>query len=112
MDKVLKLAMGIKLPLSLAALGLLIFYLIINSVLGMGIFANLSEGSTFEILNSILSFVFWIALAALIVGAILYIIPYIFPKYKKSNVEIVSSNLNVNLSESEPSDLTVNGDNK
>ena len=57
----------IKMPLSLAALALIIFYLLFNAVLRLNVFSDLNEGHTYELLQALLGFVFWLAIATLLV---------------------------------------------
>jgi hypothetical protein len=66
-------------------------------VLSLGVFVNLTQTDG-VVLQSILSKVFWLALAGLAFGALLFALPYILPNRRVGHVDLVSADVNPDLS--------------
>ncbi len=84
-------------PLSITALCLLIFYLIVRQILELGVFSQISQVGTSDFLNKLLTYIFWLSIAGLVFGLILYALPYIIPKRLAGRVEIVDVSINEEL---------------
>jgi hypothetical protein len=92
----LKLAVKIRTPLALAGLVIVIFYAIYKEVLSLNIFANVGGNSTFLIIENIIDKVFWLAMVALVLGVISYLVPYFLSYRNKSlssNVSLIDASL-------------------
>ena len=92
----LKLALKIRTPLALAGLVIIIFYAIYKEVLSMNIFANVGGNSTFLIIENIIDKVFWLAVIALVLGVISYLVTYFLSYRNKSlssNVSLIDASL-------------------
>lgn len=93
-NKLFQVATKIGTPLSLASLIVVILYLIYRTALELPIFSNLTESSTFTLLNSIVNKVFILALIALVLGVISYLYSQYLHKFysvskKRSDVKLV-----------------------
>lgn len=69
-DKLARLLVRIRTPLSLAGLAFVVLYLIYRQVLGLDVFARLDQEATFRILNQVIGSLFWLAMVALILGVL------------------------------------------
>ena len=72
-DNLLNVATKIKAPLTLTALAIIVFYLVLRQVLALDIFVSLTSATTYKLVGSLLDKVFWLALVSLLVGALLYV---------------------------------------
>jgi len=72
-SKLFRVAAKTKKPVSLAALVVLVLSLIYRLVLNLGVFAPISSHATFVLLDSIVTKVFYLALAALVLGMAAYV---------------------------------------
>jgi hypothetical protein len=88
----------IKTPVSVTALTIVVFYYIIRQLLSLNVFAPLAQGQTGALLESVLSKVFWLAIAGLIFGCISFALPYVWPDRRIGKVEILDASLNEDLS--------------
>jgi hypothetical protein len=70
LDAILK---QIRTPLSLAGLTIIVLYLLYSQILKMDIFAPLKLDATYQLLDKILGYLFWLALVSVILGAIGYL---------------------------------------
>jgi hypothetical protein len=72
----------VKTPLTIAGLALLIFYGVLSKILGLGIFSQLQERSTSDLLTRILSYTFVIAIVCVVLGVAAYLVTYLVPAPK------------------------------
>ncbi len=79
-NKLFNVATKIATPLSLASLSLLVLYGIYKAIVGMGIFPELTNSDTFQLLNNIINKLFILALVAMIIGVCAYIFTKRFQK--------------------------------
>jgi hypothetical protein len=96
--RVLAALSSVKTPITVTALTIVVFYYLVNHVLSLSVFVNLTQTDTGVVLQSILSKVFWLALAGLAFGALLFALPYILPNRRAGHVDLVSADVNPNLS--------------
>ena len=92
----LKLTLKIRTPLALAGLVIIIFYAIYKEVLSLNIFSNVGANSTFLIIENIIDKVFWLAVIALVLGVISYLVTYFLSYRNKSlssNVSLIDASL-------------------
>lgn len=78
-----------KKPLSIVALGLIVFLFLLKKFLTLPILANLTENSTFLIINKFLDYTFYISIGVAFLGFSVYIIT----KNKKADKKIIDSTL-------------------
>ena len=68
-------ALGVvRTPLSLGGLAVLVLCLVYNKILGLGIFPTLKDSQAAQILNSMIGYVFWLAVVAVVLGIAGYLI--------------------------------------
>ena len=75
-EKLLSVASTIRTPLALAGVVTVILYAIYQQVLGLDVFDNIGSDSTFALLLSIIDKLFYIALLAILLGVVCYLIPF------------------------------------
>ena len=68
--KILEVALRVKTPVTLTAFALVILYALYQLILGQGIFSNLDQDKTFSIINTLISYVFIVALVTLVLGIV------------------------------------------
>lgn len=105
--KILSVAKKLKKPLSISGLVFIVLYLIYDKVLSLDIFEKLSSESTFTTINNILNKVYWLAIIALILGVVSYLVTFLIKSKnkKESDVEILSANNDDKKSDYTQSDL-------
>ena len=64
----------VRTPLSLGGLTVIVLCVIYNRVLALGIFSTLSGTQTSDLLTRMVSYVFWLAIIAVVLGVIGYLI--------------------------------------
>ncbi len=74
-EKVLAVASRVTKPISLASLAMIVLYLGYKIVFGLRIFVDLTESHTFDIVNSVIDKLFYVALLSLVcgIGSYLYV---------------------------------------
>ena len=72
-DRLLNIANRIKTPLALSGLTLLVLYAIARQILSLNVFDHLGSQPTFQLLHSLLTQLFVLAIAVLILGVGAYI---------------------------------------
>lgn len=93
---ILNLAAKVKTPLSLTGLIIVVLYAIYRQVLSLNVFENVGSNATFLILEDILDKLFWLALVALILGIISYLVTTFLAHKKQehsSNVVLIDASL-------------------
>ena len=93
MDKIIESLLKIRTPLTIGGLSVVVFYLLYDKVLELGIFSNLGEASTVHVIGNILNKAFYFALIALVFGVGSYIYLSVKHKKNKSKVTLVDASL-------------------
>jgi hypothetical protein len=93
MEKIIESLLKVRTPLTIGGLSIVVFYLLYNKILELGIFSNLGEDSTAYVIGDILSKVFYFAVLALIVGVGSYIYLTVLNRKKRSMVTLVDASL-------------------
>jgi hypothetical protein len=83
------IANRVKTPIALAALALILLYLVLRQVLGLDLFSRVSADETSRLLKLIIDSLFWLCMVAVILGVFAFILPIMLPARLKSNVRIV-----------------------
>jgi hypothetical protein len=78
-EGLLSVASKVGTPLALAGIIVIVLYALYKQVLGLKVFARLDADPTFRLLQQVLAKLFWLALIALILGAISYLVTALFP---------------------------------
>ena len=92
----------IRTPLTLAGLVVLILYALYRQVLNLQIFSQVNSDQTFALIDTIVRSVFWLALVALVLGILSYVISILLRhKYPgmNSDVEIIDQRVDPNMTE-------------
>ena len=103
-NRALSVLTGVKTPITVTALIVLVFYYLIHQMMGMSVFQPLTQAESGRLLESILRKVFWLAMAGLVFGGVLFALPHFFPSRRNSSVELVDMRLNDDLSDSSGTD--------
>jgi hypothetical protein len=74
LEKISDILRVIRTPLALTGLVILVVYAIYKQVLELKIFSQLSEPSTFQLLNEIVTGLFWLAVISIILGVLAYLV--------------------------------------
>ena len=74
---------GIRTPLTLAGLALLVFYGIVSKLLDMKIYPQLAQSSTAALLSRLLEYTFVVAIVALILGVASYLATQFVPPLRR-----------------------------
>ena len=102
MKNILSVATRIKKPLSLASLVIIVLYLITKHILSLEIFSNINEEKTYLLLTDIFDKIFWLAIIALFLGIVGYILSYYFKnksstkKADKKTITKIKNGKNIN----------------
>lgn len=94
--KLLGVANKVKTPVALSAMVVLVLYAIYRQVLNLKVFSNIGSDPTFRLLQNVIDKMFWLALSALLLGVISYIVTFIFKKrmlVSRSAVTIIDASL-------------------
>ena len=97
-QKALAAVGSVKTPITVTALIIVVFYYLVQQILSLKIFSVLTQADTYGLLHAVLDKIFWLAILGLIFGAILFALPYVFPKRLNSKVTIIDQRLNGDLS--------------
>lgn len=73
-DKIVEILDKIRTPLALSGLVVVVLYGIYIKILEMDIFSSVSTDQTFQIINQIIGYLFWLALVAIILGVFGYLV--------------------------------------
>lgn len=93
MEKLFQIATTISTPLALGGLFAVIFFFIIKQMLAKDIFSPLTKSSSFNILKTIVVYLFALALIAMFLGFAGYIIPMLLPAiFPQKSLPQASSN--------------------
>ncbi len=65
---------GVRTPLTLGGLAVIVLCIIYNKILGLGIFPQLTSGEASALLTTMVDYVFWLALVAVVLGILGYLI--------------------------------------
>jgi len=65
---------GVRTPLSLGGLTVVVLCVIYNRILGLGIFSTISGSQTTRLVSTMVTYVFWLAIVAVVLGVIGYLI--------------------------------------
>jgi hypothetical protein len=74
LGKVAGVLRGVRTPLSLGGLAIIVLCVVYNRVLGLGIFSTINASQTSNLLTTMVGYVFWLALIAVVLGGIGYLI--------------------------------------
>ncbi|NKK71925.1 hypothetical protein GFM13_16355 [Rhizobium leguminosarum bv. viciae] len=88
---------AIRTPITVTALIIVVFYYILSQLLQLQVFSTLTQADTGHFLTAVLDKIFWLAIAGLVFGAILFALPHILPDRLKSTVELVDARINHDL---------------
>lgn len=77
MNTLFEIASAVKTPLALAGIVVVVLYLIFKGILKLNIYPELTRRDTFQLLNRIMTYLFILALIAIVLGFIAYILPLI-----------------------------------
>lgn len=77
----------VKTPLTLGGLVILVLYGIYSQILKLGIFPQLPAASAFTLLQTIVSYLFWLAIVALILGVGSYLAIHFVTQLKPADAE-------------------------
>ena len=95
-ERLFRLARGVRTPLTLASLIVIVFYLVLRLILNLEVFENVGQENTATILQGIIDRLFWLALAGLFLGVFAYLYTFIQGKRLSSNVKLVDASLDKN----------------
>jgi hypothetical protein len=65
---------GVRTPMSIGGLAVIVFCVIYNRVLSLGIFSTLNDSQTSGLLAAMVGYAFWLALVAVVLGIAGFII--------------------------------------
>ena len=82
-EKLFEIASRVTKPVSLAALVVAVFYLVLRALFSLPVFSDLGESATFALLSTIAERLFYLALVALVLG----VGSYSFLRYRKGEAE-------------------------
>ena len=85
--KVTSVLRGVRTPLSLGGLAVIVLCVIYNRVLGLGIFSTLNDSQTSGLLTAMVGYVFWLAIVAVVLGIAGYLIHPAGADGKKGRVQ-------------------------
>ena len=74
LEKVAGVLRGIRTPLSLGGLAVIVLCVVYNRVLGLEIFSTMTASQTSGLLNTMVGYVFWLAIVAVVLGIVGYLI--------------------------------------
>ncbi|MGD0641226.1 MAG: hypothetical protein ABSC22_10805 [Roseiarcus sp.] len=74
LDKIAGVLNGVRTPLSLGGLSVIVLCIIYNRILSLDIFAKLNDSQTVRLLSDLVGYVFWLALVAVALGIAGYLI--------------------------------------
>ena len=77
LSELIRIASKVKTPLMLSGIVIIVLYAIYRQVLSLDVFENLGRNYTFILLQYVLNRIFWLAIIAMILGVISYIITFI-----------------------------------
>lgn len=63
----------IRTPLTLGGLAVIVLYGLYSQILNLGIFPQLEQDDTAKLINNMMGYVFWLALIAVILGGLSYL---------------------------------------
>jgi hypothetical protein len=94
----------VRTPLSLAGLAFVILYFIYKNILQLDIYENVGSERTFLVIDRVVTSLFWLALAALILGIVGYLVRplmpnLISPKPLQSRTSLIDASLDPQASE-------------
>lgn len=72
--KVAGVLRGVRTPLSLAGLTVIVLCVVYNRVLGLGVFSTITASQTTSLLSAMVGYVFWLAIVAVALGIAGYLI--------------------------------------
>lgn len=87
-DKIFNALSTYRKPMSIVALVIVVLLFILKKVLSLPIFASLSEGNTFLILDKIITWIFYFALIIALLGFSTYLIKFIINSKTKNSDKI------------------------
>jgi hypothetical protein len=96
MEKLAAVASKIKTPLALSGLVVVVLYAIYKQILSLDVYERIGSESTFQFLQNILDKLFWLAIIAIILGVICYLLPIILShkaRPSSSNVSLIDASL-------------------
>ena len=86
----------IKTPLGLAGVVIIVFYALINQILKLDIFSNIGSSATFQLIDSLLTYLFYLALVSVALAIVAYLAALrmrLQPSPRRSRLELVDANL-------------------
>ena len=90
------LVVKIRTPLTLAGVVVIILYAIYSQVLSLKVFENVGANATFVLLQNILDRLFWLALIAIILGVLSYLMTFALNRKvppRSSDVSLIDASL-------------------
>lgn len=87
-DKIFNALSTYRKPMSIVALAIVVLLFILKKVLSLPIFASLSEGNTFLILDKIVTWIFYFALIIAVLGFSTYLVKFIIKNKTKNSDKI------------------------
>lgn len=74
MNALFEIASAVKTPLALAGIVVVALYLIFKAILKLNIFPKLARKDTFQLINRIMTYLFILALIAIVLGFVSYMV--------------------------------------
>ena len=74
LSKVSGVLRGVRTPLSLGGLAVIVLCVVYNRILGLGIFPTVNQSQASQLLTVMVGYVFWLALVAVVLGIAGYLI--------------------------------------
>ncbi len=111
-QELVNIAVKVRTPLALAGLTIVLLYAIYKEVLSLNVFEKIGGNATFILLQNILDKVFWLALVALVLGVVSYLITVLLgykSQSRASNVRLIDASLDPHDS---PYEQTIEGGRK
>jgi hypothetical protein len=82
MDKLLATLDKVKTPLTLAGLVVIVLYGLYSQLLRTNVLTPLSGDSTFIIVRDFIRYIFWLAIVAVVLGIVSYVVVQLRPPHK------------------------------
>src|SRR5713101_2070922 len=91
LESIFRVANTIKTPLMLSAMALIILWSVYQKVLSLDIFANIGSDATYHLLNTVITYLFVLALVLGLLGIASYLVTLIL----RRRLPIISSNVDL-----------------
>jgi hypothetical protein len=74
LTKAAQVLRGVRTPLSLGGLAVIVLCVVYNRILGLDVFSTMTASQTSGFLNTMIGYVFWLAIVAVVLGVIGYLV--------------------------------------